>query len=78
METTLVSPGGPGSSQRPHKREAGGSESEMEEAALMAVKTEEGATSQGCGTSRSWKRPEKILPWTFRKDRPCLHVGLAL
>ena len=52
---TLDYPGDPVSSQGPHKREAGRSESELEEAALLAVMMEEGATSQGSGASRSCK-----------------------
>ena len=48
--------------QCPHQREARGSESEMEGVVLLIVKIEEGAMSLGCSTSRSWKRPEMILP----------------
>ena len=75
METTLAFLGGPVSSQGPHRREAGGSESELEEAAAGC---EDGgrATSQGCGASRSWKRQEMVLPWSFWKDQPCPHLGL--
>lgn len=47
------------SSQGPHKKEAGGSESEMEEVALLAMTMEE-MPQPGCGTSRNWKRPETI------------------
>lgn len=58
-----------------HKRVAGGSESEMEEAALLVVKMKGGATSQGCGARRSWKKQEVVLPWSLWKDQPRPHVG---
>lgn len=49
----------------------------MEGAVLLAVKMEEGPTSPGCSASRSWKRPETILPWDLQKDQLCPHLGLA-
>lgn len=54
----------------PHQREAGGSESEMEEVALLIVKTEEGTVSLGRSPSRRWKRPEMILPGASGRIRP--------
>lgn len=64
------------SSPGPHKREAGGSESEMEEAALLAVTMEEGPRARDAvpleaGTGR--KRFSRGL----QKDEPCPHLGLA-
>ena len=49
----------PVSSQGPHKREAGGSESEMEEAAVLVVTMEEGGTNRDAapletGKGRKW------------------------
>ena len=35
---------------------------ETGDAALLAVKMEGGAASQGCGASSSWKRQELMLP----------------
>ena len=70
MEMVLDYPGDPVSSRGPHQREVGGSESELEEAVLWAVRTEEGATSQGCGASRSWKRPKPSLPQASRRTGP--------
>lgn len=59
MGTTLDSPVVPVSSQGPHKREAGGSEAERDgRCVLLPVRMEGGATSHGCGASRSWKRQE--------------------
>ena len=70
MGMILDSLGDPVSSQGPRKREAGRSESELEEAALWAVRTEEGATSQGCGTSRSWKRWKRFSSGVPRRTGP--------
>ena len=61
METTLAFLGGPVSSQGPHRREAGGSESELEEAALRAVRTEEGPRARGAVPLEAGK-VEMILP----------------
>ena len=58
------------SSQDPYKREGGGSEAERD-AGLLAVRMEGGAASQACGTSRSWKRPEPVLPWSLQREQPC-------
>lgn len=38
----------------------------MGDAALLVGRMEEGATSQGCGASRSWKRQEMDPPPTPR------------
>ena len=38
---------------------------------LLAVRMEGGATSQGCGASRSWKSGEPVLPGSLQKDQPC-------
>lgn len=52
----------PVSSQRPSEEQGRRVRLKMEEAALLTVKMEEGAMSQGYGTSRNWKRPEMVLP----------------
>lgn len=71
MATTLDSPRGWGmSSQGPHKREARGSESEMEEAAVLAVRMEEGAMSQRCDAPKICKRPETILSRACGRTSP--------
>ena len=57
---TLVSPGGPVSSQGPYKREAQGQRQRDGGFALLAVKMEGGAARQRCGASRSWKRQEPL------------------
>ena len=43
---------------------------DMGDTALLAVRREGGAVSQGCGTSRSWKRQEPVLPWSLWSDQP--------
>lgn len=63
MGMTLDIPGGKG-------REAGGSESEVEEAALLTVKIEEGATNQEYGSYRSWKRPDFPMEPPKEKAQP--------
>lgn len=46
------------------------SQREMDEAVLLAVKMEEGATNHISSFSRSWKRLEHS-PWSLWKDQPC-------
>lgn len=41
-------------------RQEGQRQREMGDAALLAVRMEGGAASQGCGASRSWKRQEPL------------------
>lgn len=71
MGTILDSLVGPVLSKRPHKAEAGGSESEMKEAVLWAVTMEEGAMSQGCGISRRWKSQE--ISERGQSEKPILY-----
>ena len=47
-------------------------------AALLAVRMKEGATSQGCGASRSWKRREPMLPWSLWRSQPCPRLDFDL
>ena len=46
----------------------------MGDAALLAVRMEGGAVSQGHGTSRTWKRQEPVLPWSLWRDQPKTHI----
>lgn len=59
------------SSQGPHKREAGGTESEMEVAMLPAVTMEEEALSKDVAPLEVGKGRK------LREDQPCSHLGLA-
>ena len=77
-------PGGP--HKGPYKREAGGSGSEkrcdaeaeagegerLEDAALLPLKREEGATHQGTwATPEAGKGEEWVLPGASRGNQPC-------
>ena len=44
---------------------------EMGDAVLLAVRMEGGATSQGCGAFRSWKRGDLVFPDSLQRDQPC-------
>lgn len=63
-------PRGPSVITGPHKREAEGSEAEMGDAALLAVRMEEGAASKGYGASRSWKRRNGFSPGASGRTSP--------
>lgn len=63
--------GGPVSSQGPHKRGAGGTESEMEVATLLAVTMEEEAMSEDVAP------PEVGKGRKLWQDPPCSHLALA-
>lgn len=62
MGATCI-PRAPVSSQGPCEREGEGQrQSQTGGAELMAVRTQGGAVSQGCGASRGCKRQELVLP----------------
>lgn len=66
------------SSQGPCKREGRVRGRETGDAEPLAVRMEGGAASQGCSTSRSWKRGEPVLPESLQRDQPFPHLDLAL
>ena len=61
MEIVLCYLENPASSPGPHKREAGGQSQRLQDAALLALRMEGGATNQGMLSLRASRRQEVLL-----------------